>query len=71
MSSFLVLLAALSAGYALLGALAWLVDGHRPRNRRRTLRRIAVISTRHDPQPRPADVRRRLHRRAPLYRRTY
>lgn len=59
------LVAVLSFGYALLGAAAWLLDGHRPRNRLRSLRRAAVIGTRHDPrpQPRPADVRRQLRSR--------
>jgi len=37
------LVAALSLGFALLGALAWLIDGHHPRH----LARVRIVRRRH------------------------
>jgi hypothetical protein len=70
------LIAVYALGYAALGALAALIDGHAPRARVRELRRRARLGTAHQLRPAPRARRvvaadRRLARAAAATRRTY
>jgi len=54
------LVAALSLGFALLGALAWMIDGHHPRH----LARVRIVRRRHRGHARGASLATEAEQRA-------